>query len=190
MMHFPAVEQLDLPCCFERYIAGKLHADGRRYLPLLVLHLPMLPRRVEAPASATFRTLGVVDRHHVVDPALEGRDGTARLVLLLSRLHVQSPPYRQGFVAEEGVDGRRVSTMPAAYGQVHEVLAWEVSTENLPYESLYVELLLDVGFGIVGVRTSVTAVSLDESLGTTRIEPGDWIEVLRSRIDILGFTAF
>jgi hypothetical protein len=52
---------------------------------------------------------------------------------------------------------------------------------------LYTELLLDIGSGIVGVRTSATAESLAESLGKPRIEPGDWLRVSRSRIDILGF---
>jgi len=35
----------------------------------------------------------------------------------------------------------------------------------------------------------VTAASLTESIGKPHIEPGDWLEVRRSRIDILAFTA-
>ena len=181
-MRFPQAEKLNLPCTFERLVPGQLHADGRRYLPLIVLRLA--PDR-ETTASA----LGVVDRHHVVDPALEGRSGVARLVFLLSAVRVQDGPPRLGLVAEDGLAPGRASTVPVAYGRVVAVPSWEAEQAHLPYESLYTELLLDVGAGVIGVRTSVTAGSLTEAIGRPRLEAGDWIEVRRSRVDILGFDA-
>jgi hypothetical protein len=180
-MRFPAIEQLVLPCRFERCVSGKLHADGRRYLPLILLRLPEPPANVLA-----LPLLGVVDRHHVVDLALEGRDGTARLVFLLSNVRLQEPP-RQGLEAEAELADGRASTAPTAYGRVVAVPTWEAEQGRLPYESLYTELLLDIGLGIVGVRTNATASSLAERLGKPRIEPDDWLRVWRSRIDILGF---
>jgi hypothetical protein len=173
-MRFPNSEQLRLPCVFEQFIAGKPHPDGRRYLPLIVLRLP---------ATAGLTTLAVVDRHHVVDLAQEGRGGIARLVFLLSTVRLQDPLLRQGLEDEDG----RGATAPVAYGRVVAVPTWEAQQQQLPYEALYTELLLDIGSGIVGVRTSATAASLAESLGKPRIEPGDWLRVSRSRIDILGF---
>src|SRR5262245_47179042 len=102
-MRFPATNQLALPCRFERLVPGKLHADGRRYLPLILLRLP------EPPAGApAVPLLGVVDRHHVVDLALEGRDGVARLVFLLSNVRLQEPP-RQGLEAEADLAEGRAS---------------------------------------------------------------------------------
>jgi hypothetical protein len=181
-MRFPSSDQLGLRCRFERFVPGRLHADGRRYLPLILL------RPSEVPDVTTVPTLGVVDRHHVVDPALEGREGLARLVFLLSSVRLQEPPLRRGLVAEDGQDEGPLSTAPIAYGQVVAVPTWEAEQQHLPYESLYTELLLDIGTGIVGVRTNATAASLAEHLGKTRIEPGDWLRVWRSRIDILGFT--
>lgn len=177
-MRFPHSEQLSLPCVFERLVPGKQHPDGRRYLPLLVLR----PEQSEAP------TLGVVDRHHVVDPALAGRAGSARLVFLLSAVRLQQGEPRLGLVAEADVAPERASTMPTAYGRVLAVPSWEAEQRHLPYESLYTELLLDIGAGVIGVRTSVTADSLAATLGKPRLEPGDWLEVRRSRIDILAFT--
>jgi hypothetical protein len=181
LMRFPAIDQLVLPCRFERFVAGKLHADGRRYLPLLLLRLPETSDDAE-----TVPLLGVVDRHHVVDSALEGRDGVARLVFLLSNVRLQEPP-RRGLEAENDLAGGRASTAPTAYGRVVAVPTWEAEQQHLPYESLYTELLLDIGLGVVGVRTNATASSLAERLGKSRIEPGDWLRVWRSRIDILGF---
>jgi hypothetical protein len=180
-MRFPAIDQLVLPCRFERLVAGKLHADGRRYLPLILLRLPEPPVGVH-----TVPLLGVVDRHHVVDATLEGHDGNARLVFLLSNVRLQEPP-RQGLAAEADLTDDRASTAPTAYGRVVAVPTWEAEQQHLPYESLYTELLLDIGLGIVGVRTNATAASLAERLGKSRIEPGDWLRVWRSRIDILGF---
>ena len=192
-MRFPSSEQLHLPCTFAQLVPGRQHPDGRRYLPLIVLELAdALPVGDRSAVAA----LGVVDRHHVVDLALEGRAGVARLVFLLSGVYLQvgNPPFhssgfRQGLVAEDGLAEGRASTAPIAYGRVVGVPAWEAEREHLPYESLYTELLLDIGVGIIGVRTSVTAASLAETIGKPQIEPGDWLEVRRSRIDILAFEA-
>ena len=180
-MRFPSIDQLVLPCRFEQLAPGRLHTDGRRYLPLILLRLPKQPAETQA-----VPVLGVVDRHHVVDPALEGRDGVARLVFLLSNVRIQEPP-RQGLEAEADLGGGRPSTAPTAYGRVLAVPTWEAEQQHLPYEALYTELLLDIGLGVVGVRTNATASSLAERLGKPGIEPGDWLRVWRSRIDILAF---
>jgi hypothetical protein len=180
-MRFPATDQLALPCRFERLAPGKQHADGRRYLPLILLRLLEPPRN-----TLSVPLLGVVDRHHVVDPALEGRDGRARLVFLLSNVRLQEPPC-QGLEAEADLADGRASTAPTAYGRVVDVPTWEAERQHLPYESLYTELLLDIGIGTIGVRTNATADSLADRLGKPRIEPGDWLRVWRSRIDILAF---
>jgi hypothetical protein len=183
-MRFPRVEQLTLPCRFEQLVPGRPHPDGRRYLPLILLGLPP---QAGSPPGASVRTLGVVDRHHVVDPALEGRVGIARLVFLLSGVRVQEPPFRQGLEDAAGSAAGGMSTAPVAYGRVISIPTWEAERTPLPYEALHTELLLDIGIGVVGVRTSATAASLAESLGKAQIEPGDWLQVSRSRIDILGF---
>ena len=94
---------------------------------------------------------------------------------------------QRNLVAEDGLAEGRVSTAPIAYGRVVAVPAWEAEREHLPYESLYTELLLDIGAGVIGVRTSVTAANLAETIGKPQIEPGDWLEVQRSRVDILAF---
>jgi hypothetical protein len=180
-MRFPLAEQLELRCHFERLVPGQLHADGRRYLPLVVL------RPTDAPPNVlTLPGIGIVDRHHVVDPALEGRIGVARLVFLLSNVQIQDPPL-QGLTAEAKLAADHASTAPTAYGRVLAVPTWEAEQQHLPYEALYTELLLDIGLGIVGVRTNATAESLAEHLGKPRIEPGDWLRVWRSRIDIVAF---
>jgi hypothetical protein len=184
-MRFPLSDRLTLPCVFERFVPGQLHSDGRRYLPLIVLQ----PTKIGSGNTLSTPLLGVVDRHHVVDPQLVGRAGVARLVFLLSSVRLQEAASRQGLLAESGLPDGRPLTMPIAYGQVIAVPSWEAERQHLPYESLYTELLLDVGVGVVGVRTSVTAESLAETIGKPRIEPGDWLEVRRSRIDILAFEA-
>lgn len=177
-MRFPHADQLRLPCRFESLVPGQLHPDGRRYLPLLLLRLP---------SGAGVPLIGVVDRHHLVDQSLEGRSGSARLIFLLSNVQIQEPP-RQGLEDERLAEGR-ASTAPTAYGRVIAIPTWEAEQQHLPYESLYTELLLDIGVGVVGVRTNATAASLAERLGKPRIEVGDSIRVWRSRIDILGFEA-
>lgn len=183
-MRFPQSDRLSLPCVFERLVPGQLHPDGRRYLPLIVLRPTSFGDSSNPHAAAR---LGVVDRHHVVDPELVGRAGVAKLVFLLSSVRLQDATMRKGLLAEPDLAAGRASTMPTAYGQVIAVPSWEAEREHLPYESLYTELLLDAGVGVIGVRTSVTAASLAETIGKTRLEPGDWLEVRRSRVDILGF---
>lgn len=177
-MRFPAHGRLDLPCVLEGLLPGRPHPDGRRYLPLLLL-------RPTAPTAPAGLLLGVVDRHHYVREADQGRAGSARLVCALSALRLQRGE-RRGVEVEAGARGG-VSTAPDIYGQVREVLAWEVGSPELPYQSLYVELLLDVGVGVVGLRTSLTAPDTAAALGKARIEAGDFVALERSRIDILGF---
>jgi hypothetical protein len=180
-MRFSALEQVALPCVFEQLIAGRLHADGRRYLPLIVLRVPRMHGDTE---RATL--IGVVDRHHRVDPGLAGSAGVARLVFLLSTVRVQTSS-RIGLFPEPVADPSRISTVPLAFGRVTAVPAWETESAHLPYQSLYTELVLDIGIGTIGVRTSATATSLADMIGKSRIEPGDWLEVERSRVDILAF---
>ncbi|NTU77818.1 MAG: hypothetical protein HGA45_00200 [Chloroflexales bacterium] len=180
-MRFPLLDKLDLPCVFEQLVPGEPHLDGRRYLPLLLLR-PTRPAGILPPGML----LAVVDRHHRVDEGDVGRSGVARLVFALSALRVQSAPLRQGLAPEPGWRGG-ASANPVVLGQVVEVGAWEVTRGQLPYEALYAELSLDIGLGIVGTRTSLTASDLEAELGKARVEPGDYIELTRSRIDILGF---
>jgi hypothetical protein len=63
-MHFPLFDQLDLPARFSGVVPGKLHPDGRRYLPLITLTLSSAPG--DGVTMSEFQ-LGVVDRHHRVD---------------------------------------------------------------------------------------------------------------------------
>ncbi len=175
MPRFPHLDQLYLPATFVQYIPGRPHPDGRRYLPLLLFDIGI---------SAS---LGVVDRHHRVEPSWVGTRGNTRLVFLLSDVALQgSDEQRQGIFPEPG-SGERASTAPEAWGRVVTVPTWEEQRGKLQFESLYTELLLDVGLGVVGVRTATTAESLQEKLGKERIEAGDWLRVGRSRIDILEF---
>ncbi|MDZ4721799.1 MAG: hypothetical protein SH847_25340 [Roseiflexaceae bacterium] len=178
-MQFAQSEQLNLPCTFTRIVPGELHPDGRRYLPLIVLALPPT-------ILGTITQIGVVDRHHVVDLQAEGQSGSAKLVFLLSTIRLLGEQ-RSGLF-DRSVPPGRPSTRPTAYGQVIAVPTWEADREHLPYETLYTELLIDIGGGIIGVRTSTTAANLAEQIGHSRIEPGDWIEIERSRVDILGFS--
>ena len=120
-MRFPSSEQLNLPCTFAQLVPGRQHPDGRRYLPLIVLRLPDA-----RPAGVlTVPALGVVDRHHLIAPALEGQNGIARLVFLLSNVRLEEPPTCQGLVAEEGLAEGRASSAPTAYGRVVAVPTWE-----------------------------------------------------------------
>lgn len=177
-MRFPGAERLDLPCVFEGLVPGRLHPDGRRYLPLALLR----------PVAASGPLVGVVDRHHYLREGDKGRAGRARLVCALSALRLQNGQ-RRAIEAEPGARNGAPSTSPLMFGEVLEVLAWERGSAELPYESLYVELLLDVGLGIVGLRTSLTAANTAAALGKPKLAPGDFVELQRSRIDILGFDA-
>jgi hypothetical protein len=183
-MYFPDREKLRLACVCERVIAGKLHTDGRRYLPTVVL------RPVPSPATETSDDLmiGVVDRHHRLPPDAVGRTGAAQLVAALSTLRMQTPPFRRGFVPEALWQPGAVSLAPRIFGQVKHIFTWEVEQGALPYTALYTELLLDVGHGSIGVRTSLTAADLAAAIGAERLAPGDWIVLDRSRIDLLGMS--
>lgn len=173
-MIFPLADSLSLPCRLVQVVPGALHPDGRRYLPTLVF------------ALADGFEFGVVDRHHRVDVQRAGHEGTARLVFLLSKLRLQTPPNISGLRAETG-GTHRLAMRPLALGQVVAVPSWELARGTLPYETLYTELLLDIGVGVVGVRTNATAPSIAGALGTDQLAAGDWISVERSRIDILNF---
>jgi len=190
-MRFPRLESLYLPVIFEAVVPGQLHPDGQRYLPLILLRLnvnaPHHPHSTAAGITPPGLRLGVVDRHHRVDQMQVGQVGVAQLLFLLGTVQMQSPPYRQGFAPEPALPDQRASTVPTLLGQVTAVPTWEVERANLPYERLFAELLLDTGCGTVGVRSSATANNLADVIGAAQINPGDWIEVSRSRVDILGF---
>lgn len=174
MPRFPRDELLALPVLFERLIPGRQHPDGRRYLPLLVF---TLTDNVQ---------IGVVDRHHLVDERLAGRRGSAKLIFLLSSIHIQQPGSQRNGLEPEWRGGGHVSTAPSIAGQVLEIASWEL-TSHAGYEALYTELVLDIGMGVVGVRTNITAPEIAAVLGAATISPGDWLSVTRSRIDILAF---
>ncbi len=175
IMRFPLSEQLTLPVTFERYVQGALHPDGRRYLPQLIFRLN------------SGILIGVVDRHHYVDPELVGLAGVGQFVYLLSNIRLQTQGQHEQGIRPESVTAGYISTAPEAYGRVVAVPSWEHRSGELPYESLYTELLLDVGDGIVGVRTSMTADDMTAKVGAPSVAAGDWLAVSRSRIDILGF---
>lgn len=183
-MRFPLADRLDLPCVFERLIPGNLHPDGRRYLPIIVLRPTRASQPVVTPPDLR---LGVVDRHHLVAEGAAGSAGAARLICALSALRLQAPPYRLGFAPEAGWAPGAISTSPVVFGEVLAVSSWEVVRGHLPYEELYTELLLDVGHGTVGLRTSLTADNLAETIGKDRLRAGDRVRLDRSRIDVLGF---
>ncbi|MFQ3663876.1 MAG: hypothetical protein SNJ69_15995 [Chloroflexaceae bacterium] len=181
-MRFPLLNRLTLPCVLERLIPGQPHPDGRRYLPLVVLRPTGGP--ADGPSSVR---IGVVDRHHRVRESQVGRGGAARLVCSLGVLRRQEAPPRRGLVPESGWTPPRASLAPTFYGRVVEIITWETERGMLPYETLYAELLLDIGLGTVGLRTGATADDLTSAFGRARLEPGDAVELARSRIDILEF---
>lgn len=175
MPRFPQFDQLGLPATLLRYIPGKPHPDGRRYLPLLIFRL-----------TNGFE-LAITDRHHVVAEEEVGMSGTISVVSSLSKISVQpADQTRQGLVDHTSGAGR-ATTAPAIYGQVVSIPAWESEREHLPYEYLYTELLLDVGLGVMGVRTAMTADDMAGVIGKVQLVAGDWITVGPSRIDILAF---
>jgi hypothetical protein len=180
-MRFPLQDRLDLPCVFERIVPGQPHPDGRRYLPLVLL-------RPTAPETPDGLLLGVVDRHDRVREADVGRAGQARLVCALSTLRLQDGQVR-GVLPEPGLRPGLASTAPLIYGAVLEVAAWERGGPELPYESVYAELLLDVGLGTLGLRTTLTAPAIAAAVGKDELERGDFVALTRSRIDLLGFEA-
>ncbi|HEU5086820.1 MAG TPA: hypothetical protein VFT99_05220, partial [Roseiflexaceae bacterium] len=127
-LRFAHLDQLALACVFERLVPGQLHADGRRYLPQVVLRL--------APMSGTITHLEVVDRHHFVDPASQGHAGLAQLLFLLSRIRLQHGAPQQGLFDRHSAR----SYAPLALGRIVQVGAWELQRGQLPYETLYTEL--------------------------------------------------
>jgi hypothetical protein len=177
MPQFPLSEQLDLLCTFERLVGGRLHPDGQRYLPLALLRLD----------NGTL--LGVTDRHHRLDAAQTGRRGSARLVFLLSTVRLQQGSSLQTIPVEHGLPEGWASTAPTLLGRVRAVPTWEVRRGELPYETLFTEMLVDIGLGVVGLRTTITAPVLADVLGAATLVPGDYVVLRRSRIDILGFVA-
>lgn len=182
-MRFPLLEQLSLPCVFEQLVPGRLHPDGQRYLPQILLR-PTAGVELLPPGLL----LSVVDRHHRVEQGDVGRSGSARIICTLSAVRLQAPPFRRGLVPEAGWrDGPSAS--PEVLGRVIEVAVWEATRGELPYVSLYTELSLDIGIGLVGLRTSLTASDPAAAIGKAPIEPGDYLALARSRIDILGFQA-
>lgn len=176
-MRFPLHNQLDLPCVFVRLVPGQLHPDGRRYLPQILLRPTgaggLLPEGL---------LLGVVDRHHRVAVGDVGRAGTARLVCALGVVRAQASPYRLGLVPEADWLGT-ASFAPLVLGRVHELAAWEPTSGPLAAATVYVELSLDIGLGVVGLRANL----MPADFGVRAITPGDHLELARSRIDILGF---
>ena len=173
-MRFPLLDQLGLSVRFERYVPGDLHPDGRRYLPQLVFRLPSGAR------------LGVVDRHHYVDPELAGQSGVGRFVWLQPTLTVQPAGTQQQGIVVEG-NPERILSAPMVQGRIVAVPSWEPRSGHLPYETLFTEIVLDIGIGTVGIRTSLTADDMAAKIGAAKLAPGDWITVARSRIDILQF---
>ncbi len=180
-LRFPLLDQLNLPCVLERIVPGKLHTDGQRYLPQLLLR-PTTGGSL-FPAGML---LNVVDRHHLVDPARVGQAGNAHLLCALSSVRLQQPPQRQGLIPEPRWR-KGVSYAPQLLGRVLELATWEEQGHHLPYRAVYLELSLDIGIGVIGLRTSLTAADLAADLGTEQIKAGDYLALERSRIDILGF---
>ena len=157
-MRFPLLSSLALPCVFEALVPGKLHPDGRRYLPLIVLRPSQAPAGGVTPAGLR---LGVVDRHHRVDEAYVGRAGVARLVCALSALRLQGQPHRAGLQPEAGWAAGRPSAAPTIYGRVGEVAAWEEGGGQLPYQTLYAALgAVNDGLGRVGLPRLEEVVAL------------------------------
>jgi hypothetical protein len=109
------------------------------------------------------------------------------LVFLLSNVRLQPQGEHRQAIVPERMGQDHVSTAPDVFGRVVAVPTWEVRRGELPYDVVYMELLIDVGTGVVGLRTNVTAQDLVAKLGTDRFNEGDWVQVSRSRVDILGF---
>lgn len=175
-MRFPLIEQLTVPCRLTQVVPGRVHSDGKRYLPLLMFE----PHQQPQPQ------LALVDRHHKVDLHCEGQDGILQLIFLLSRIERLTSP-RKGLEDSQALAAQRPSSAPTVYGQVAQIATWEENQHALPYHSLFIELLLDIGIGHVGIRTHTTVTDIVAIFGKPRIEAGDWLKLARSRIDILAF---
>ncbi|MEF3273713.1 MAG: hypothetical protein K6356_04825 [Chloroflexus sp.] len=184
-MRFKALHQLALRCRYEQFIPGELHADGRRYLPQIVI-MPLAAGPDTEPATR----LWLVDRHHRADPALVGHYVVARLLCALSVVQLQTPPFRAGFVPPPTCSLNVPLSEPVVYGRVVEVIAWEVQRGHLPFETLYTELVINLGEeATLGLRTTLSAPRIADLIGCERLLPGHWIEVHRSRIDLLALEA-
>lgn len=169
-MRFPKSQALQLHSCFEELIPGRMHTSGQRFLPLIVLGFKQV-------------RLGVVDRHNHVNQAHAGRYGTARLVFQLSRVALQpADTQRMGIEPEVG---NGLSTMPLAYGCIQDLITWE-RRDDLGYAVSYVEAIIAVGIGSIGLRTTLTGPNVAK-LPNEQLQTGDWVVLSNSRIDILGF---
>jgi len=173
-MRFPEVQSVALPATFVEFRPGRLHPSGMRYLPLIVLRL------------ADGVMLGVVDRHHRVEAADVGQAGTARLIFQLSLIQEQPPGQQVAAITPGAHERGEFSIEPLVFGQIAALHTWE-QHRKLGYESVYTEMLLQVGPGTVGLRTTITGDDLDEAIGANRLREGAWIKLENSRIDILEF---
>jgi hypothetical protein len=172
-MRFPDVALLSLPTTFVRFVPGRLHHDGSRYLPVVGLRLN------------DGRELDVVDRHHRINPDHLNSSGEARLVFLLSAIRLQPLGQMHRCLEHEGI-ALGAATRWIAQGQIVALPTWE-HHRKLDAETVYLEAHLDVGIGRVGVRTTLTTPNLHDLLGADQLMVGDWLIVERSRIDILAF---
>lgn len=185
-MRFSVLSQLHLRCRYEQFIPGALHPDGRRYLPQLI----MTPLDA-GPDTAPDTKLWLVDRHHRVDPELAGKVIIARLLCALSTVQLQNPPFRAGFTSLTSITPATPLSEPIVYGRVAAILTWEVEREHLPFETLYTELVIALADeATIGLRTTLSAPRIADLIGRDHLALGDWIEVRRSRIDILALEPF
>jgi hypothetical protein len=171
-MHFPLHDHLNLPCVIEQIVPGKPHPDGRRYLPQILLR-----------PYGTDMLIGVVDRHHRVAAASSGQAGQARLVCAMGAVRAQTPPYRLGLEHGPGWRGGACFD-PHILGRVHSIATWEPAGGPLAQATVYSELSLDLGMGLVGLRANLDPAALT----ATTLAPGDYLELTHARIDILSFT--
>jgi hypothetical protein len=176
MMRFAAPAQLRLDATVEHVIPGELHPDGRRYLPRLLLQLHDV-----GPHGTPATQLLIVDRHHVsIATDWRGRPVHVALLCALSSIRRQTPPYRDGWLAPSA--DRAFGDLPIA-GQITAVPIWEAPPADAAFPTVYCELLLRIGSSLIGVKTGLPA---DDQ---PPLQPGDWIELLRSRIDLLQIRA-
>ncbi|WP_298819593.1 hypothetical protein [Chloroflexus sp.] len=184
-MRFNALNQLSLRCRYEQFIPGALHADGRRYLPQIVV-TPL----AAGPNTAPSTRLWLVDRHHRADPTMAGQNVIVRLLCALSVIQLQTSPFRAGFAPPPNVAPETPLSEPIVYGRVADVLTWEVQREHLPFETLYTELVISLSDeATIGLRTTLSAPRIADLIGCERLMTGHWIEARRSRIDILMMEA-
>ena len=174
-MRFPAANQLHFGCRFADLLPGRLHSDGRRYLPTLIL---AWPTHAQQPLH-----LALVDRHHRVDLDLIGQQGHAQLIFALGELtrFVGTKP-SEGLHPEAGWEQRGFSSNPTVIATIEELLDWEQDPTPLSNPMIYAEMLLRFGDARVGLRTSLSATDFPAPLRT-----GEIIVLRNARLDILGF---